>query len=438
MEINEILKNLHVQTLSKMQTDTIKAFSNTVNDIVVLSPTGTGKTLAYLLPLASSISVCRHEVQAIVVLPARELALQSARVLELMKCGVRGYACFGGRMAMDEHREMEKLHPHVVFGTPGRLLDHLRKNNIPYSAVTTVVIDEFDKCLDMGFSDEMQELLQMLTSAKRHILLSATEADAIPTFVNMSKVTMINYCDKTKSVDERIKVQKIHSPSKDKLETLNRYLCFIGDARTIVFANHRESVERIGQYLLSNGIEASLFHGGMEQIQRETELYKFSNGSANVMVCTNLGARGLDIDSVDNVVHYHLPETQDDFIHRSGRTARWTALGNTVFVLAPGEALPSYIERADDLSLPCTLPLPAQPRMCTIYIGKGKKDKISKGDVVGFLCKKGHLSVADIGRIDVKDRYCYVAVSYDKADVLLTTVNKEKIKGMRTVFERIK
>ena len=333
---------------------------------------------------------------------------------------------------------MRKVCPQIVFGTPGRLIDHLDKNNLSASAIRTLVIDEFDKCLDMGFADEMMALMHRLKEVHRHVLLSATEADVIPQFVNMKRVSVIDYRDAHENEASRVCVQQLFSPSKDKLETLYAYLCTTDGQSTIVFANHRDSVQRIGDFLTERGFVVSIFHGGFDQQQREAALYKFSNGSANVMVCTDLASRGLDIDNIANVVHYHLPETPEAYVHRTGRTARWNAEGNSVFLLGPTETLPTYVEGAATLTLPEHLSQPALPRMCTIYIGKGKKDKISKGDIMGFLCKKGNLQKEDIGKIDVKERYAYVAVTTDKVAKLLKTVKNEKIKGLKTLFQLIK
>ena len=356
-----------ISALSEMQEKVSQAFNQSAADIVVLSPTGTGKTLAYLLPLVESINLASDELQAMVIVPGRELALQSASVLASMGSGVRGYACYGGRMAMDEHREMRKVCPQIVFGTPGRLIDHLDKDNLSASAIRTLVIDEFDKCLDMGFADEMMALMHRLKEVRRHVLLSATEAYVIPQFVNMKRVSVIDYRDAHENEASRVCVQQLFSPSKDKLETLYAYLCTTDGQSTIVFANHRDSVQRIGDFLTERGFVVSIFHGGFDQQQREAALYKFSNGSANVMVCTDLASRGLDIDNIANVVHYHLPETPEAYVHRTGRTARWNAEGNSVFLLGPTETLPTYVEGAATLTLPEHLSQPALPRMCTIY-----------------------------------------------------------------------
>ena len=424
-------------TLNDMQNDTAHAILHSNKDVVVLSPTGSGKTLAYPLPVVELLDTTLDAVQAVVVLPGRELALQSATVLAGMGSGLRAMACYGGRPAMDEHRTMRQVRPQVVFGTPGRLNDHLDKGNIEASQVRFVVIDEFDKCLEMGFHDEMAALMGKLPADARRVLLSATDADSIPHFVNLGRSTRVDYLSDDEQIPDRISIFSVHSPEKDKLATLSSLLLEQGDHSSIVFLNHRDAVERTGDYLRRLGFATSIFHGGLDQKMREHALYKFSNGSANILVSTDLASRGLDIPDVDNIIHYHLPETEEAYIHRVGRTARWQAEGRSFFVLGPEEHLPDYLHTAtaDHSPQPAAGAVPARPRMATVYIGKGKKDKISKGDILGFLCKKGGLENGEIGRIDVKDRYAYAAVAYPRLQELLDRVQGEKIKGVKSVVE---
>ena len=435
---NNILDNLGISELNDMQKKMSEAFLHSGSDIVLLSPTGTGKTLAYLLPLVASVHKANDNVQAVVVVPGRELALQSVNVLRAMKCGVRGYACYGGRQTMDEHREIRKLMPQIIFATPGRLNDHIDKDNISIAHVRTVVIDEFDKCLDMGFSGEMMSLMTKLRFASRHVLLSATAVDAIPQYVNISNTRMIDYRTENNDLSDRIRIHVLRSVKKDKLDTLYACLCSIGSDSAVVFVNYRDSVERVADYLCEKGFVVSAFHGGLDQKEREAALYKFSNGSANIMVCTDLASRGLDIDGIGHVIHYHLPETREACTHRNGRTARWDATGDVIFLLGPSETLPDYVISDDEMTLPDILPQPSKPRMATIYIGKGKKDKISRGDILGLICKKGGVDKDNVGKIDVKERYAYVAVSTDVVKQLLQKLRNEKIKGVKTVFELLR
>lgn len=436
--IDKILDKLGIQ-LNPMQEETMHAVLHGNKDVVVLSPTGSGKTLAYLMPLVQLIDPKVDEPQLVVVTPGRELALQSTEVLKSMGTGLRTMACYGGRAAMDEHRVMNKVLPQMIFGTPGRLTDHLDKGNFSAEHVKYLVIDEFDKCLEMGFQDEMGRLIASLPYLERHFLLSATEAEEIPRFVHMGRVETIDYRMDEEQVPERIRIYQVKSPQKDKLETLAQLLLSLGDESSIVFLNYRDSVERTNEFLRSRGFATSAFHGGLEQHEREDALYKFSNGSANIFVSTDLGARGLDIPDIDNIIHYHLPECEDSYIHRVGRTARWEATGKAFFLLGPSEDIPSYVDaEVEDYEIPSDLPAPAKPRMATIYIGKGKKDKISKGDIVGYLCKIGQLQSSEIGKIDVKDRYAYVAVSRTKLKQVLKLTAGQKIKGIKTVIEEVR
>lgn len=436
--IDKILDKLGIQ-LNPMQEETMHAVLHCNKDVVVLSPTGSGKTLAYLMPLVQLIDPKVDEPQLVVVTPGRELALQSTEVLKSMGTGLRTMACYGGRAAMDEHRVMNKVLPQVIFGTPGRLTDHLDKGNFSAEHVKYLVIDEFDKCLEMGFQDEMGRLIASLPYLERHFLLSATEAEEIPRFVHMGRVETIDYRMDEEQVPDRVRIYQVKSPQKDKLETLAQLLLSLGDESSIVFLNYRDSVERTNEFLRSRGFATSAFHGGLEQHEREDALYKFSNGSANIFVSTDLGARGLDIPDIDNIIHYHLPECEDSYIHRVGRTARWEATGKAFFLLGPSEDIPSYVDaEVEDYEIPSDLPAPAKPRMATIYIGKGKKDKISKGDIVGYLCKIGQLQSSEIGKIDVKDRYAYVAVSRTKLKQVLKLTAGQKIKGIKTVIEEVR
>jgi superfamily II DNA/RNA helicase len=442
MDIQKILTKLHISELNEMQQHAAEAITGSDGDVVLLSPTGSGKTLAYLLPLVQLLDSTTNLVQALVITPGRELALQSHQVLQSMGCGLRSTACYGGRAAMDEHKVLKEVCPQIVFGTPGRLNDHLDKENISRYGIRYLIIDEFDKCLEMGFQAEMQRLIKSLPGLQRRILLSATNTEQIPQFVNMSKKgTLIDFLPEEEQTSERVTLYEVHSPQKDKLETLKLLLLSFGDESSIVFLNYRESVERVNSYLVEQGFTTSCFHGGLEQRQREDQLYRFSNGSANVLVATDLASRGLDIPNIQNIVHYHLPESQEGYIHRVGRTARWDATGRSFFILNASEHIPDYVEGNIENYL---LPSPSEeglevrlPRMATLYIGKGKKDKLSKGDIVGFLCKNGGLKADDIGRIDIKDRYAYVAIRREKLKQTLHLVQGQKIKGLKTIIEPI-
>lgn len=439
MDTKEILRKLHIEKLNDMQNRTADAILNTGKDVLVLSATGSGKTIAYLLPLIQEIDKKLEEIQAVVTVPNRELALQSYNIFRDMGSGLRASCLYGGRPTMEEHRMLRQERPHIIFVTPGRANDHIDKGNFSVENIRYFIIDEFDKCLEMGFANEMSALIRKLPGVKRRILLSATEAEAIPRFLNMQMFIKIDNRTDEKNIPKRVDTHLVESPTKDKLTTLAELLRSLGEKSSIVFLNYRDAVERTGEYLRENGFTISIFHGGMDQKSREDALYKFSNGSANILVCTDIAARGLDIPDVENIIHYHMPLNETAFIHRVGRTARWEAQGSTFLIKGPEEALPEFIKDIPaTYEMPDFIPPPAQPVMVTIYIGKGKKDKISKMDIVGFLCKKGGLKGNDIGRIDIKERYTYVAVKRQKVHSMLQNTRNEKIKGIKTLIELVK
>lgn len=435
MDIPTILANLKIEKLNGMQQAALEAAAGG-GDLILLSPTGSGKTLAYLLPLVDMLKPDVAGVQAVVLVPSRELALQIEQVFKSMGTGYKVMSCYGGRPAMDEHRTMKGISPSVIIGTPGRMNDHLEKQNFDPAAVRYLIIDEFDKCLEFGFQEEMEEVIGKLPALRRRFLLSATDAEEIPRFTGLGRTVRLDFLDPDRPLSSRLQVYKVLSPEKDKLETLYRLLCCLGDSSTLVFCNHRESVDRVGKYLHSMKVYCETFHGGMEQDDRERALYKFRNGSCHIFISTDLAARGLDIPDIRNVVHYHLPLAEDGFIHRNGRTARWDADGCAYVILGPEEQLPAYVrEEPEEFVFPPQIPGPSEPEFVTFYIGKGKKDKINKIDIVGFLSKKGNLNREDVGRVDVKDHYAFAAVSRKKARQALKLLRNEKIKGVKTVIE---
>ena len=441
MKTNDILDNLKIEQLNPMQ-EAVGRVYESCKSLIVLSPTGSGKTLAFLLPLVQGLLASTEAVQAVVLVPSRELALQIEGVFKAMNTGFKVMSCYGGRPAMDEHRTMRSLKPAVIVGTPGRMNDHLHKGNFGVEEIRTLVIDEFDKCLEFGFQEEMAEVVGQLPALKKRVLLSATDAEEIPQFTGVAEgeagVEKLDFLTEG-GVSSRLTLQQILSPQKDKLETLYRLLCVVARRPTLVFVNYRESVDRVAGYLKSKKFPCEAFHGGMEQPDRERALYKFRNGSSPVLVSTDLAARGLDIPGVENVVHYHLPVNEEAFTHRNGRTARWEATGSSFLLLHSEERLPEYVPQDIPVfTLPEETPKPVKARWTTLYIGKGKKDKLNKVDIVGFLYKKGGLSREDVGQVDVKDHYAFVAVRRSKCKQLLSLVQGEKIKGIRTLIEEAK
>lgn len=446
IQIEEVIAKLGIK-LNRMQEE-VYGFLNQEGqqDLILLSPTGTGKTLAYLLPILNCIDQTKETVQCIVVVPGRELAIQSSYFLKKMGTGHKSCPCYGGRPTMDEHKVIRNTQPSIIFGTPGRLMDHIVKGNIDTTHICYIVLDEYDKCLEMGFRDEMETLLSHLPSSAKHILLSATRYRKSDISTLITNYKQMDYLPEIDSLPSKIDLFQVNSLDKDKLDCLLRLLLYIGEQSSIIFLNYRESVTRVASFLHDNGFSPTIYHGGLDQVQREEAIYKFMNGSANILVCTDLGSRGLDIPNVQNIINYHLPESSEAFVHRIGRTARWDAEGRGFLLLGPEESIPSFINsEVKQFTFPCqfvgdnfkitdyTIP---QPQMVTLYIGKGKKHKISKGDIVGFFCKQCDLPADKIGRIDIYEYFSFVAISKKEASGIIERIQGQKIKGIKTIVEQ--
>ena len=432
------LSNLNITELNPMQEAALnESLSN--KDLILLSPTGSGKTLAYLLPLIVNISQQEQDsqgVKALILVPSRELALQIESVFKAMKTPWKCCCCYGGHPISVEKRSIEGNNPAVIIGTPGRVTDHIFKDNFSTEAIETLIIDEFDKSLEFGFHDDMMDIIGELPNLKKRILLSATDAEQIPEFTGLNETTKLNYLVEDEDFSSRLIIKKLFSESKDKIETLYALLCTLGSSSSIVFCNHRDAVDRINNLLAEKGLYTERFHGGMEQPDREKALYKYRNGSCNILVSTDLAARGLDIPEVEHVIHYHLPNREDAFTHRNGRTARWDAEGTSYIILSREETLPMFLNyHLDTLTLPKTIPSVPAPLWTTLYIGKGKKDKLSKMDIAGFLYKKGNLVREEVGQIDVREHYSFVAVKRSKVASLMRSIKGEKIKGIKVLIE---
>lgn len=460
-DTSTILHNLGLEKLSAMQEAFVEACGSEANgrDLILLSPTGTGKTLAYLLGAylkGEKLFGSLHDNEQteaewkgpkmVVVVPGRELAQQSEDVLKRMKCGLRSVCLIGGHATAEETKRMVAVRPHIVFATPGRLNDHLTRGTVKAENVKLFVIDEYDKCLDMGFADEMAAVRRQLPQKLRTWLVSATRSESdFARFVDTAKALTVDFATTAEQM-RRTTHEVVLAPTKDKLETLARLLSLIGreeeGAPTIVFVSYRESVDRVYNFLKDLKFYVERYHGGMEQRDRERALYKFRCGGSNVLVATDLAARGLDIAEVRCVVHYHLPADETVMAHRNGRSTRWDNVGRVFTILGPEEHLPDFVSpdgnSLEEINVNDIAVCPMRPQWSTIYIGRGKKEKLSKGDIAGFLCKKGGLRGDDLGRIDVMPHCAYVAVKRDKIRGMLRAVAGEKIKGLKTIIEEMR
>lgn len=424
-----ILEKLNIKSLNEMQVAAQKAISKQ-NNTLLLSATGSGKTLAFLLPLLDILDAKKSTSQALIIVPSRELALQIETVFKSMGTSYKVTCCYGGHKRETEENNLLEP-PAVLIGTPGRLADHIRRGNITIDTIETLILDEFDKSLELGFKDEVSFIINALKNIKKRILTSATEALEIPDYIKMKEPVRLNFLNDLDE-DTGLAIKTLKSDGKDKLETLFSLICMLGNRSTIVFCNHRESVERTSNWLKEKDILNVFYHGAMEQQERDAALCKFRNGTSNVLVTTDLAARGLDIANIRYIVHYHLPGSEDIFTHRNGRTARMDASGTAILILSPEEKLPIYIDSfVEEIELPETNVIPEKPKWSTLFVAAGKKDKVNKIDIVGFLSNKGELKKEDIGLIEVKDFFSFVAVKKIKVSHTLQLIKDQKIKNKK-------
>jgi superfamily II DNA/RNA helicase len=428
--VPDILSARDIDALNEMQEAALEA-TREHDNVIIISATGSGKTLAFLLPVLRSIVPGFKTTQAMIVVPSRELALQIEQVFKNMRTGLKVSCCYGGHKREIEENNLLQA-PAVIIGTPGRLGDHIRRGNIKTDTIHTLVLDEFDKSLEMGFTEEVSFVVESLKTVEKRILTSATEATEIPAFIGATDVLKLNFSSDEPVSEEILSIKKVLSPETDKMETLFKLLCYIGDRSSIIFCNHRDAVERTSALLAERSITNTFYHGALEQPERETALAKFRNGSINFLITTDLASRGLDVPNIRYVIHYHLPATEDIFTHRNGRTARVDASGTVVLILNDKEYLPPYITQpVEEIQLSGDALLPEKPKWATLHISAGKKDKINKIDIVGFLAQKGQLKKEDIGLIEVKDFSSFVAVRRSKASHVLQLVKEQKIKNKK-------
>ncbi len=427
-EQQHILDKLSIEKLNEMQQDAEIAI-NSNNNIILLSPTGTGKTLAFLLPIIKELDADCAEVQVLILVPSRELAIQIEQVTREMGTGFKANAVYGGRPFSKDKIELNHL-PAILIGTPGRIADHLRRGTFSTENIITLVLDEFDKSLEVGFEEEMKEIISALTKVKKRILTSATQALRIPKFVGLNNPTTINYLKEDREEAALLKIKTIISPTKDKLETLVKVLFHIENQPAIVFCNFRDTIEMVSDFLTENKIEHGCFYGGMEQKDRERTLIKFRNGTHQVIVATDLAARGLDIPEIKYIIHYQLPLKLDEFTHRNGRTARMNAKG-TAYVIQWEKEKKSEFTPNTEIEILQNKPTSKTSKWETLFISGGRKDKISKGDIAGLFLKQGKLNNDQLGIIELKQDCAFVSVPVSKANELVKMLNNTKLKNKK-------
>ncbi|MDD6889182.1 MAG: DEAD/DEAH box helicase [Bacteroidales bacterium] len=468
--------------------------------LLLTAATGTGKTVAFAIRMLREVAwdggSRRVGVAGLVVAPSRELVLQVAGVVRRIgmvrdggEPGVRVVALYGGHDMATEVNEMrgarESGMPVVVVATPGRLVDHLRRGSVGLGGVRCMVIDEYDKSVELGFEAEMRRIVGAVGRGAAMVLTSATEARELPEWMGKGWKGMRNEGSGVVNVPGRVfqtqgcamsgsegiadaqppvthtlaearfpslrtpsgrgmdgnggvEVVAVKSAERDKLGRLEELLRWMPRGRVIVFVNHRESAERVYGRLRSAGMPVGLYHGGLEQHERRKAVELLANGTTPVVVATDLAARGLDIEGVDAVVHYHLPGEAATWTHRNGRTARQGRPGTVYAILSEGESLPEGVEADRELEGALAANSEGISREWeSLYINAGKKEKISKGDVAGYVMQQGGLGREEVGRIAVDDHYAIVAVAAGKGDAVARRLAGVKIKGRRVKVSQL-
>lgn len=419
----DILTKLNIHRLNPMQQEAIAVIETTANTIL-LSPTGTGKTLGFALPLLKSLTSDCNDIQALILVPTRELAIQIEQVIRTMGSGFKVNAVYGGRPISKDKIEI-KHNPAILIGTPGRILDHFNSDRFSKESIKTLILDEFDKSLEQGFEDQMKSIINQLPAISKRILTSATQGVSIPEFVKLDKPTTINYLNQITPL--KLAIKTVISPDKNKLKTLLSLLEHIGNEPGIIFCNFRDSINAVSEFLELHTISHTCFSGGMEQKERERALIKFRNGSSQVLLATDLAARGIDIPEVKFIIHYELPIHQEEFIHRNGRTARVNAKGTAYVLKWKDQLVPEFILNVKGIDI--SEKAPHKPQYWkTLFISGGRKDKISKGDIAGLFFKQGKLNKHELGTIELKQDCAFVAVPLSLADDLVLHLNNKRLK----------
>ncbi len=464
--ILKALSNLGFEHPSEVQQDTIPALLKH-EDIIVKSQTGSGKTASFGIPLCNEVEVENSKIMALILVPTRELALQVkediSNIGRLKK--VRCAAVFGKQSFNEQVREL-KQRVHIVIGTPGRISDHMNRGNLNFDDLKFVIIDEADKMLNMGFIDQIGDILDRLPKVRTTGLFSATIPDTIEQlcnkYMNNPKVMEIK-----SQVFNREKIKETYLPMevKDKDKALWKNLYALQPDAAIVFCNTRDKVKDVYGRLKSEGISVEQLHGDMEQKDRLKTMERFKNKEFKVLVATDIAARGIHVDNITHVINYEVPMEKESYVHRIGRTGRAGREGVAVSFVAPYErkfleGIEEYIgykiekgEYPSDEAVKNGKVIFKESQkllnvagrikknsihdeITKIYLSVGKKKKIRNIDIVGSLSNLSELTGEDIGIIDVQDNATYVDILNNKGKVILKKYKEVIVKGKKARIEK--
>jgi ATP-independent RNA helicase DbpA len=419
-------------------------------DVIAKAKTGSGKTATFSLGLLNKLDVKRFRVQTLVLCPTRELADQVAAEIRKLARGIHnikvltlcGGVAFGPQVGSLEHGA------HIIVGTPGRVEDHLRKANLNLDNLTTLILDEADRMLDMGFQQALDDIVGYMPRQRQTMLFSATypeKIDKIAQRIMRSPVTVeVQDSHSSQSI-----VETLYQIDNDqsRIEAVRLLLQAHQPETTLIFCNTKIETDRVANELRAVGYEASALHGDLEQKDRDQTLACFANRSVSVLVATDVAARGLDIDALDMVINYQMAQELEVHTHRIGRTGRAGAQGIACSLYTQKEhykidLLEDYLEQKFDRGNLPHLELLREPvfypPMVTIHIGGGKKQKLRPGDIVGALTGADGIPGTEIGKIQVGDHWAYVAVTRKHGKMAFKKLSEGKLKGRSFRVRRLR
>jgi len=444
-----VVKELGYEKLTPIQEQSIPLLLEG-RDLIGQSQTGSGKTAAFSLPILEKIQKEPRALQAIVLCPTRELCAQVVREMRKLgrkHAGLQVLSVAGGESFYPQAKALQKG-VYIVVGTPGRVLDHLGRGTMDLSNVATVVLDEADRMLDMGFQAEMENILGQLAPEHQTILFSATFPQSIEALSRRYQRDAVRVTIEEEHADApSIRQMAIGAEPEQKLQTLCWLLGQYEHESAIVFCNFKRSVAELERSLSQAGASVDCLHGDLEQFDRDRVMARFRNQSARILIATDVAARGIDVADLDLVVNYELPNGPDTYVHRIGRTGRAGKLGLALSLVSGREK--SKIAQIEDTTgveierlnrtsscdetiahLSQNFVRPA--KMHTILISGGRKDKVRPGDILGALTgEAGGLNSSDIGKIEIHDRLAYVAVTREKSESAAQSLNDGRIKGRK-------
>lgn len=428
-----IYQSFHITHINSLQEKSYGIISSGQN-CIIHSPTGSGKTLAFLMPL---YEILKCGKRALIIGPSRELILQISTIGKKIFPSQEIFVCHGGTPTKNDILKLQNIEPSIIFATPGRFYDHLCNYPEKFKQIDIFIIDEFDKCFSIGFEKKIHQIHQII-HAEQVILTSATAKTDLPSwlpqqFTYVSEKPFLTPSDK-------IDIGYAYYNISTKLELLFKILSFYKFTKSIIFVNHHDTIKSILQYLKKRGIMAVPYYGDMLQEQREQAIFEIQNNCCHTIIATDLAARGLDIQGLKLIIEFDPSLTETIYIHRIGRTGRWTQKGSVVSMLTKEQKPPnpSSIDLTSKINSTPTITIPDTINKA-LYLGKGKKDKIGKIDILGVLCKQLQIKNSEIGQIAVFNKCSIVAIKSDNI-YALDALSKIpiKIKKIKTYIQRVR